>query len=173
MFRIYKSYIFMTLMCLWTYALIFFTLACDSSMYSLFCTLWGITAEDWAVAVFCTDTALLMVFSESGAFFHLLGSWLLNLCIPGGCGSWIVLIVYVQLFSFSFLVFYISCRLPVLLSSIMKLWISAMLTEVESCNSVSNTTWHQIFSICALMPCCKMLSSVWALLMLGMSWALL
>lgn len=140
---------------------------------SLFCALWGTTAEYWAVAVFCTDIALLVVFSGSGAFFYLLGSWLLNLGIPGGCGSCIVLIVYVKLFSFSLLVFYLSCRLSVLLSSIMKLWISDMITEVESCSGVSNNTWYQIFFISALMPCCKILSSVWALLMLWISWALL
>lgn len=119
--------------------------------------------------VFSQNTALRVLFSVSGAFLHLLGSWLLSLGIPGGCESWIVLTVYVKLFWFSLLVFYLSCRLPVLSSVVVKLWISAVFTEVESCSSVSITTWYQIFSICSLMPCCKTLSSVWALLMLWMS----
>lgn len=144
LFRMYKSYLFMTLACLWTEALI----SSNSCLWffrtlSLFSPLWVVTAEDWAVAVCCTDSALVMLFSGSRAFIHLLGSWLLSLGVPGDSGSWIVLTDYAKLVSFSFLVVHLSCRLPVLLSSVVKLGVSDVLAEVESCSSVSVTTWYQ------------------------------
>lgn len=139
---------------------------------SVFSPLWVVTAEDWAVAVCCTDSALLMLFSGSRAFIRLLGSWLLSLGVPGDSRSWIVLTVYAKLVSFSFLVVYLSCRLPVLLSSVVKLGVSDVFAEVESCSSVCYYMVSIVFHL-FLMPRCKTLSSVWAVLMLWMSWALI
>lgn len=100
-----------------------------------------------------------------------LGCWA---WLPGGCGSWAVLIVYVKLISISLLVFCLSYGLPVLVSSVMKLWVYDVFSESESCNSVFVTVWyHFFFPICSLMLCCKTLSCVWTHLMLWLLWALI
>lgn len=111
--------------------------------------------------------------SVSEAQIHLLSSRLLSLDIAGGCGGWIALVLYVEIFSRSLTVFYLFCGLPILLSGIMKARISEVPAEVESCSRVSVDTWYLNDSICFLILCCTTLGSVGVLLMLRMLRALI
>lgn len=97
--------------------------------------------------LYIADNALPLQFSGSGDFIYVLDSWLLSLDVPGGCGSWAALTVYVKLISISFLVFCLSHRLPVLLSSVLKLWIYDVFSESKSCNSVFVTVWYIFFHL--------------------------
>lgn len=109
-FRIYRPFVLVTFMFTDAHIGIFNSILLLILPYTIFFLLnapgsWSLSSSHMFHR-YCLDNAVWFLYLE-------LSSRLLSLGIPGGCGGWIVLIVYVEFFA-SLLIFYLSCRLPVL-----------------------------------------------------------
>lgn len=108
--------------------------------YSLLFMIWG--TQQWMYIAQILPWYCSFLDLEILLMCWTLGCWA---WIPGGCGGWTVLTVYVKLISISLLVFCLPYGLPVLLSSVMKLWVYDVFSESESCNCVFVTVWYHFF----------------------------